>query len=50
MADALYSSGKNYVVVAVLSIIFIGIIVYLISIDGKLSKMEKKLSEKHNDQ
>ena len=42
MADTLRSSGKIYVVVAVLLIIFSGIIIYLISIDRKVSKLEKK--------
>ena len=38
MADALRSSGKIYIVVAVLLVIFSGIVVYLISIDRKISK------------
>mgnify|MGYP001582542088 CR=1 FL=1 len=42
MADELRSSGKIYVVVGVLSVIFIGIIIYLINIDRKISKMEKE--------
>ena len=37
-------SGKIYVVVAVASVIFIGIIVYLISIDRKVSKLEKEIN------
>ncbi|MBL7883653.1 MAG: CcmD family protein [Bacteroidia bacterium] len=46
MADALYQSGKIYVVVVVLSIIFIGIIAYLIMLDRKISKLEKELKNK----
>lgn len=42
MADGLRSSGKIYVVVGVLCIIFAGIIVYLISIDRKLEKLKKE--------
>lgn len=42
MADAMRESGKIYVVVAVLAVVFIGIIFYLISIDRKISKMEKE--------
>lgn len=42
MADRLRSSGKIYVVVTVLMVIFSGIIVYLISIDRKLSRLEKQ--------
>ncbi len=41
MADALRQNGKIYVVVVIVSIIFIGIIGYLISIDRKLNKLEK---------
>ena len=41
MADALRSSGKIYVVVAVISIVFIGIVVYLFSIDKRVKKVEK---------
>lgn len=46
MADAMFQSGKIYVVVAVLSVIFIGIIIYLISLDKKISKLEKEISAK----
>ncbi len=42
MAEGLYQSGKIYVVVGVLSIIFIGIIVYLIMLDKKISKLENQ--------
>lgn len=41
MADQLRSNGKIYVVVAVLSIILIGILIYLISLDSKISKLEQ---------
>ncbi len=42
MADALRANGKIYVVVVILSIIFVGIIGYLITIDRKLNKLENK--------
>ncbi len=42
MADALRSSGKIYVVVTVISVIFIGIIAYLFSIDKRVKKIEQK--------
>jgi CcmD family protein len=45
MADGLRSSGKIYVVVGVLCIIFVGIVVYLINIDRKLEQLKKKLSD-----
>jgi CcmD family protein len=41
MADGMRSSGKIYVVVAVVSIIFIGLAIYLFSIDRRLKKIEK---------
>lgn len=46
MADGLRSNGKIYVVVAVLAIIFIGLFLFLINIDRKVSKLEKE-SQKH---
>jgi len=42
MADLLHENGKIYVVVGVIAIIFIGIVVYLITIDRRLTKMEKE--------
>jgi uncharacterized membrane protein len=42
MADTLRSNGKIYVVVAVLLIILTGLIIFLIRIDRKVSKLEKK--------
>jgi CcmD family protein len=46
MADGLYQSGKIYVVVTVLSVIFIGIVTYLIMLDRKISKLEKEIEKK----
>lgn len=45
MADKLYADGRIYVVVAVVATIFAGIIVYLINIDSKISKLEKQLKK-----
>ena len=42
-----YSTGKIYVVVTVISIIFTGIIIYLIQIDRRLRKTEKELKDKN---
>jgi hypothetical protein len=42
MANTFRSEGKIYVVIAVLSIIFICLVAYLISIDVKLKILEKK--------
>jgi CcmD family protein len=46
MASGLYQSGKIYVVVIVISVIFIGITGYLISLDRKISKLEKEAKNK----
>jgi hypothetical protein len=45
MADTFRSEGKIYVVIAVISLIFIGLLIYLISIDRKVGKMEKKIGK-----
>lgn len=41
MADTLRSSGKIYVVVSTVVIIFIGLAIYLFSIDRRVRKLEK---------
>ena len=47
MADEMRSNGKIYVVVAVLVTIFIGIILYLIRLDRKITKLEKETKINH---
>jgi K+-transporting ATPase A subunit len=42
MADTMRSNGKIYVVVLVLSIVFICLATYLVIIDRKLKKLEEK--------
>ncbi len=42
MAGMMRSNGKIYVVVAVLVIIFIGILLFLISLEKHLKRLEKK--------
>lgn len=42
MADALRSSGKIYVVIATITIIFVGLAIYLFAIDRRLKKIEKE--------
>ncbi len=42
MATGLRSSGKIYVVVAVLVVLFLGLVVYLVTIDRKISRLEKR--------
>jgi CcmD family protein len=43
MADGLRASGKIYVVVAVVAVIIGGLLVYLVSLDRKVSRLEKEL-------
>ncbi|HSH66510.1 MAG TPA: CcmD family protein [Bacteroidia bacterium] len=45
MADSLYQSGKIYVVITVITVIFIGIIAYMILLDKKISKLERELKK-----
>ena len=42
MADALRQSGKIYVVVLVLAIIMAGLLLYLVRLDGKVSRLEQE--------
>lgn len=42
MDDVLRSNGKIYVVVAIIAIIFLGLAIYLFSIDSRLRKIEKE--------
>jgi CcmD family protein len=47
MADTFRAEGKIYVVVAVMLVIFSGLIVYLIYVDRKVSKLEKEMASDH---
>ncbi len=44
-ADFMRSMGKMYVVVAVIVAIFIGIVVFLIYLDRKLTKLENQIKD-----
>lgn len=46
MAEGMRSSGKIYVVVGVVLIILAGLLLYVISVDRKVSKLEKELKDK----
>ncbi len=46
MADTLRADGKIYVVVAVVIVILSGLIMYTVSIDRKINKVEKELGIK----
>ncbi len=41
--DFMRSMGKMYVVVAVILAIFIGIVVFLVSLDRKITKLENQI-------
>lgn len=43
MADTMRSDGKIWVVVAVIITILLGLIIYLITVDRKITSIEKKL-------
>jgi bacteriorhodopsin len=45
MAEALRQSGKIYVVVAVITVVLAGLLLFLISLDRKLSRLEKEIGE-----
>lgn len=45
MADVLRQDGKIYVVVAVLLTVLVGMILYLVSLDRKVSKLEAQLKD-----
>ena len=45
MADTLRSEGKIYVVVAIILIIFFGLIGFLIYTDRKVSNLEKRVND-----
>jgi len=41
MADTMRSNGKIYVVIAVILTILLGLILYIVRLDRKISKLEK---------
>lgn len=45
MADALRGNGKIYVVVAVVTVVLAGLLAFLVSLDRKVSRLERELNE-----
>lgn len=45
MADTLRQNGKIYVVVAVITVVLAGLLFFLISLDRKLTRLEKEVRE-----
>lgn len=46
MADSFRQDGKIYVVIGVMSIVFLAIVVYMIVIERRVKKLEEELKEK----
>lgn len=46
LEDTFFQSGKIKVVIAVAAIILLGLLVYVFTIDRKVSRIEKRLKEK----
>jgi uncharacterized protein HemY len=46
MADTMRSNGRIYVVVAVVVVILLGLILYLIRLDRKISRIERETESK----
>jgi hypothetical protein len=49
MADGLRSNGKIYVVVVVAAIVVSVILTYMITIDRKISKLEKRVHDQNKN-
>ena len=49
-ASALRDSGKIYVVVGVVLLIFIGLVIYLIRLDRKVKQLEEAQNDKSSEQ
>ena len=45
MATGMLASGKIYVVVAVLTIIFLGLAIYLFLLDRRITKLESEIDK-----
>lgn len=45
MADAFRNDGKIWVVITVISIIFISLVIFLILLERKLNKLEKQINK-----
>jgi tRNA(Phe) wybutosine-synthesizing methylase Tyw3 len=46
MADAMRSDGKIYIVVAVVASIMAGIVIYLVRLDRKITRLENEINAK----
>ena len=46
MADTMRSSGKIYVIVAIILVVLTGLVLYLFLLDRKISRIERELDKK----
>ena len=46
IAESMHENGKIYPVIAVVAVIFIGIIIFLIRQEKKLNRLEKQIQDK----
>lgn len=49
MDNTMYESGKINVVVAVISIIFVALFIYMFALDRRIRKMEEEIKGKNNN-
>jgi uncharacterized membrane protein len=45
MADVFRANGKIFVVVGIMVMSLLGVVVYLVSLDRKMSKLEKQINK-----
>lgn len=45
MADGMRASGKIYVVISVIALIFLALVIFLIVLERKLKKLEDKVND-----
>ena len=45
MADMFRDNGKIYVVITVIAMIFVAIVLFLVNLERKIKKLEKRLKE-----
>lgn len=48
MADQMRANGKIYVVVAVVVVILVGLLLYVVRLDRKITRLEKDLPERRD--
>lgn len=46
MADSFRSDGKIYIVITVIAMVFIALVIFLIALERKVSKLEKQIDKK----